>query len=65
MHRLFMEIAQVESDCSSAREGGDLGFFSRGKMQKQFEVASYSLQIGDLSNIVDSDSGIHIILRIA
>ena len=65
MHSLFMEIAQVESDCSSAREGGDLGFFGRGKMQKQFEVASYSLQVGELSNIVDSDSGIHIILRIA
>ncbi|KAJ3406454.1 hypothetical protein HDV05_006004, partial [Chytridiales sp. JEL 0842] len=33
----FEELAKVESDCSSAAQGGDLGVFGRGKMQKAFE----------------------------
>lgn len=36
-----------------------------GQMQKAFEDASFSLQVGELSELVDSDSGIHIILRTA
>lgn len=36
----FAEIARVESDCSSARNGGDLGPFGRGDMQKPFEEAT-------------------------
>ena len=62
---IFVSIAQTESDCSSAERGGDLGSFTRGKMQKAFEDASFGLEIGQLSGLVDSDSGIHIILRIA
>lgn len=34
----FAKIASTESDCSSARKGGDLGWFGRGQMQKAFEV---------------------------
>jgi hypothetical protein len=63
MKRMFMTIARTESDCSSAQKGGDLGLFGRGQMQKSFEDATFALQPGELSNIVDSDSGIHIILR--
>lgn len=59
----FAMIAQLESDCSSARKGGDLGLFGRGAMQKPFEEATYSLQVGEISQPVDTDSGIHIILR--
>mmetsp|Transcript_8880 Transcript_8880/g.9394 ORF Transcript_8880/g.9394 Transcript_8880/m.9394 type:complete len:125 (+) Transcript_8880:65-439(+) len=59
----FADIARVESDCGSAERGGDLGVFGRGQMQKSFEDASFSLNVGELSDIVDSDSGIHIILR--
>uniref|UniRef100_A0A7S1C4L9 Peptidyl-prolyl cis-trans isomerase n=1 Tax=Bicosoecida sp. CB-2014 TaxID=1486930 RepID=A0A7S1C4L9_9STRA len=59
----FAEIASKESDCSSARKGGDLGPFSRGMMQKPFEDATYALKVGELSGIVDTDSGVHIILR--
>jgi len=57
------ELAQTESDCSSARKGGDLGFFSRGQMQKPFEEATYALDIGEMSDPVYTDSGIHLILR--
>lgn len=44
---------------------GDLGSFTRGQMQKPFEDATFVLSVGGLSNIVDTDSGIHIILRLA
>ena len=60
----FMKIARTESDCSSAKQGGDLGMFSTGQMQKSFEDASFALKVGEMSGIVDSDSGIHIILRV-
>lgn len=39
----FEEIAKTESDCSSARNGGDLGPFTRGMMQKPFEDATWVL----------------------
>ncbi|KAI9190493.1 peptidyl-prolyl cis-trans isomerase Pin1 [Blastocladiella emersonii ATCC 22665] len=58
-------LARTESDCSSARTGGDLGFFSRGKMQKPFEDAAFALQVGELSGPVSTDSGVHLILRTA
>ncbi|GBG67417.1 hypothetical protein CBR_g552 [Chara braunii] len=59
----FAELAKTESDCSSARKGGDLGLFGRGQMQKPFEEATYALGINELSGVVDTDSGVHIILR--
>lgn len=61
----FEDIARTQSDCSSAERGGDLGPFRRGQMQKPFEDATYALQVGELSGIVDTDSGVHIILRTA
>jgi parvulin-like peptidyl-prolyl isomerase len=61
----FAEAAQQRSDCGSFREGGDLGMFGRGAMQKPFEDATYALKVGELSGIVDTDSGVHIILRTA
>ncbi len=61
----FSKFAKQYSDCSSASRGGDLGSFGRGDMQKPFEDASYALKVGEMSGVVDSDSGLHIILRIA
>lgn len=59
----FAELAQKYSDCSSARRGGDLGPFSRGAMQKPFEDCAFSLKVGELSEPLFTDSGVHIILR--
>lgn len=61
--KTFEEIATQYSDCSSAKRGGDLGYFTKGQMQRPFEEAAFSLQIGELSPIVSTDSGVHIIKR--
>lgn len=68
LHRLqqgadFAELARQESaDLSSAARGGDLGFFPRGKMVREFEDAAFALQNpGDLSEVVESGFGLHII----
>lgn len=61
--RTFEDLASEHSDCSSAKRGGDLGFFKRNQMQKPFEDAAFSLEIGEMSPIVETDSGVHIIKR--
>lgn len=60
----FEDLAKTESDCSSARTGGDLGRFGRGQMQKPFEDVAFSLAVGEISGFVDTESGVHIIQRI-
>ncbi len=59
----FASLAAAESHCSSAQRGGDLGVFGRGKMQKPFEEATFALAVGQLSAPVETDSGVHLILR--
>ncbi|XP_033099014.1 peptidyl-prolyl cis-trans isomerase NIMA-interacting 1-like [Anneissia japonica] len=59
----FGTLASTESDCSSARKGGDLGWFGRGQMQRPFEEATLALKVGDISEPIYTDSGIHIIIR--
>jgi NIMA-interacting peptidyl-prolyl cis-trans isomerase 1 len=61
----FEALAASESHCSSAKRGGDLGPFGRGEMQKPFEDATYALAVGEISEPVDTASGMHIILRTA
>jgi len=61
----FSSLASKYSDCSSAKRGGDLGEFGRGKMQPNFEAAAFALKPGSLSDLVYSDSGVHIIYRIS
>lgn len=58
----FAEIARKESqDEGSAAAGGDLDYFGRGAMTKPFEDAVFAMKKGDLSGIVETDYGFHII----
>jgi peptidyl-prolyl cis-trans isomerase C len=60
----FANIAQEISLCPSKKRGGDLGTFGRGKMVKEFETASFALQKGQISGIVKTKYGYHIIKRL-
>ena len=57
----FAEVAKEYSQDSSASNGGELGTFGRGKMVKEFENAAFSMKAGDISDIVETEYGYHII----
>jgi peptidyl-prolyl cis-trans isomerase D len=58
----FADVAKKTSDdAGSAERGGDLDFFARGAMVKPFEDAAYAMKPGEISNVVESDFGFHII----
>jgi len=61
----FGELAKEHSHCSSHDKNGDLGLFGRGQMQKPFEEAAFALRVGEISDIVSTESGVHIIMRTA
>jgi len=60
----FANIAREVSLCPSGKRGGDLGTFGRGKMVKEFENAAFALQKGQLSPIVKTKFGFHLIKRL-
>lgn len=61
----FSNIAkEVSRDAGSGKRGGDLGWFTRGKMVKEFEQAAFALQKGQTSPIVKTQFGYHIIRRL-
>jgi parvulin-like peptidyl-prolyl isomerase len=64
IHEAFPKYALERSDCGSYAQKGDLGLFGRGMMQQPFEEASFQLSIGEMSEIVSTDSGYHLIYRI-
>ena len=57
----FAELAKAHSKCPSAPQGGDLGFFPRGKTTPAFEKVAFELQVGQISDVVETEYGYHII----
>ncbi len=57
----FEEAAKKYSSCPSGRDGGDLGFFGRNQMVKEFETAAFKLPIGKISDPVKTEYGYHLI----
>ncbi len=59
----FDSLARKYSSCPSSSRGGDLGEFSTGMMVRPFEDATVSLQVGQISDPVQTQFGWHIIQR--
>jgi len=57
----FAELAAARSDCPSSEVGGDLGTFTRGRMVPEFETAAFSQDVGEISDVVETQFGYHVI----
>ena len=59
----FAEEAKKNSDCPSGQEGGSLGWFGRGMMVPEFDKAAFEMKKGEVSDIVTTQFGYHIIYK--
>jgi peptidyl-prolyl cis-trans isomerase C len=57
----FSKLAKQNSTCPSSQQGGDLGYFGRGQMVPAFEQVAYTLKPGEISDVVETQFGYHII----
>ncbi len=57
----FAQAAKEVSLCPSGQNGGDLGYFKKGQMVKEFEDAAFSMDIGQISNPIKTQFGYHLI----
>lgn len=59
----FAALAGQHSDCPSKAQGGDLGQFGRGQMVPAFEQSAFGMEVGQVSDVVETDFGYHLITR--
>jgi len=59
------ELSECQSSLKSGELVGDLGWVKPGKLGQNFDDTAFSLRVGQLSDLVDSDQGVHVIMRTA
>lgn len=59
----FAALATEHSDCPSSANGGDLGSFGPGAMVEPFDSTAFGLKVGEVSDVVETQFGLHLICR--